>query len=63
VTKEPGSREAGLTIVYKLMEDAEGRWRKLTGSRLVALVRAGARFVNGELVEGDEQENEEKDAA
>jgi hypothetical protein len=26
-------------------------------------VRAGARFVNGELVEGDEQENEEKDAA
>jgi hypothetical protein len=28
-----------------------------------ALVKAGARFVNGELVEGDEQENEEKDAA
>lgn len=63
LTKGPGSREAGLAMIYKLLEAAEGRWRKLTGSHLVALVRAGARFVNGELVEGDEQENEEKDAA
>jgi hypothetical protein len=29
---------------------------------LVALVRAGAKFVNGELVEGSKK-NEEKDAA
>jgi transposase len=29
-------------------------WRKPTGSHLVALVRARARFVNGELVEGSE---------
>ena len=63
LTKGPGSREAGSAMIYKLLEAAEGRWRKLTGSHLVALVRAGARFVNGELVEGDEQENEEKDAA
>ena len=49
-------------MIYKLMEAAEGRWRKLTGSHLVALVRAGARFVNGELVQGIEK-NEEKDAA
>ena len=63
ITKGPGSRQAGLAMIYKLMEAAEGRWRKLTGSRLVALVRAGASFVNGELVEGDERENEEKDAA
>ena len=55
----PGSREAGLAMIYKLLEAAEGRWRKLTGSHLVALVRAGAKFVNGELVEA----NEEKDAA
>jgi len=60
LTKGPGSREAGLAMIYKLMEAAEGRWRKLTGSHLVALVRAGARFVNGELVEGSERE---KDAA
>jgi putative transposase len=55
VTKGPGSRRAGLAMIFKLMEAAEGRWRKLTGSHLVALVRAGARFENGELVEGSEE--------
>jgi putative transposase len=59
ITKGPGSREAGLSMIYKLIEVAEGRWRKLTGAHLVALVRAGARFVDGELVE----RSEEKDAA
>jgi putative transposase len=43
-------------MIYTLMEVAEGRWRKLTGSHLVALVRAGARFVNGELVGGSAQD-------
>ncbi len=43
-------------MIFKLMEAAEGRWRKLTGAHLVALVSAGARFVNGGLVEGGEQE-------
>ena len=47
-------------MIFKLVEAAEGRWRKLTGSQLVALVRSGAGFVNGELVEGSERE---KDAA
>jgi transposase-like protein len=61
LTKGLGSREAGLAMIYKLLEAAEGRWRKLTGSHLVALVRAGARFVNGELVEASEKN--EKDAA
>ncbi len=59
VTKGPGSRAAGLAMIFKLMEAAEGRWRRLNGHHLVALVRAGAKFVNGELVEG----NEEKVAA
>ena len=59
LTKGPGSREAGVAMIYKLLEAAEGRWRRLNGSHLVALVSAGASFVNGELVEGDE----EKDAA
>lgn len=59
ITKGPGSREAGLSMIYKLIEVAEGRWRKLSGAHLVALVRAGARFVDGELVET----NEEKDGA
>lgn len=60
LTKGPGSRQAGLAMIFKLMEAAEGRWRKLTAAHLVALVSAGARFVNGELVEGSERE---KDAA
>ena len=55
ITKGPGSRRAGLAMIFKLMEAAEQRWRKLTGSHLVALVRAGARFENGELVEGSEE--------
>jgi hypothetical protein len=59
LTKGPGSREAGVAMIYKLLEAAERRWRRLNGSHLVALVSAGASFVNGELVEGEE----EKDAA
>ena len=59
LTKGPGSRQAGLAMIFKLLEAAEGRWRRLNGYRLVPLVRAGARLVNGELVE----RNEEKDAA
>jgi transposase-like protein len=59
ITKGPGSRTAGLAMIFKLMEAAEGRWRRLNGHHLVALVRAGAKFVNGELLEG----NQEKFAA
>ena len=40
-----------------------GRWTKLGGSHPLAPARSGARFVNRELVEGDEQENREEDAA
>jgi transposase-like protein len=59
ITKGPGSRQAGLAMIFKLVEAAEGRWRKLSGSHLVALVRAGAEFRNGELIGAAE----EKDAA
>jgi len=59
LTKGPGSREAGVAMIFKLLEAAEGRWRRLNGYRLVPLVRAGARFVNGELV----VRSEEKEAA
>ncbi len=56
ITKGPGSRQAGLSMIFKLVEAAEGRWRKLSGSHLVALVRAGAKFKNGELTEGSTDE-------
>ena len=58
VTKGPGSRVAGLAMAFKLIESAENRWRALTGAHLVALVRAGACFIDGVLVE--RQENEEQ---
>ena len=51
VTKGAGSRAAGLAMAYKLLAAAEDRWRKVNGPELVALVRAGARFERGKLVE------------
>jgi transposase-like protein len=51
VTKGPGSRAAGLAMAFKLIESAEQRWRAVNAPHLVALVRAGATFTNGKLVE------------
>jgi transposase-like protein len=51
VTKGPGSRSAGLAMVFKLLLNAEQGWRKLNGSELVPLVRAGVKFVDGVRVE------------
>ena len=57
VTKGPGSREAGIAMCFKLIEAAEGRWRRVNAPELVALVRAGAKFVNGRLVERADRED------
>jgi putative transposase len=51
VTKGPGSRAAGLAMAFKVIEAAQARWRAVNGPHLVALVRAGAVFHNGVLVE------------
>jgi len=51
VTKGPGSRAAGLAMVFKLIEAASERWRYVNGPHLVALVRAGATFEKGLLIE------------
>jgi putative transposase len=51
VTKGPGSKIQGLAMAFKLLEAAEQRWRALNGPHLVALVRAGATFEKGVLVE------------
>ena len=51
VTKGPGSRAAGLAMAFKLIESAQSRWRAVNAPHLVALVRAGARFERGVLVE------------
>jgi hypothetical protein len=51
ITKGPGSRVAGIAMAYKLIEAAQSRWRAVNAPQLVALVRAGARFEDGKLVE------------
>jgi len=61
VTKGPGSRAAGVAMAFKLIESAQTRWRAVNAPHLVALVRAGAHFEKGKLVErpdesgGDQQ--------
>ena len=51
VTRGAGSPAAALAMVFKLVESAQARWRAVNAPHLVALVRAGARFENGLLVE------------
>jgi transposase-like protein len=58
VTKGPGSKAAGLGMAFKLIESAERRWRAVNGPHLVALVRAGARFEKGVIVEREQQDQE-----
>ena len=56
VTKGPGSKAAGLAMAFKLIESAQTRWRAVNAPHLVALVRAGATFHNGVLVERSEHD-------
>ena len=51
ITRGPGSRSAGLAMAFKLIEAAQDRWRAVNAPHLVALVRAGAVFEAGKLVE------------
>ena len=41
------SRAAGFAMAFKLIESAQQRWRAVNAPHLVALVRAGATFENG----------------
>ncbi|MFD0504206.1 IS256 family transposase [Streptomyces chiangmaiensis] len=54
VTRGTGSRTAALAMVFKLVESAQQRWRAVNAPHLVALVRAGARFERGVLIEREE---------
>jgi transposase-like protein len=62
VTKGAGSRTKALMMAFKLLAMAEERWRKVNGSELLPLVRAGVRFVDGvqdkpKSVAGETKEN------
>jgi transposase-like protein len=54
-TKGAGSRSAGLTMACKLLDAAQARWRCVSAPHLVALVRAGATFVDGFIIEREDQ--------
>ena len=58
VTKGPGSRAAGLAMAFKLIESAQTRWRAVNAPQLVALVRAGAIFEKGVMIEGSNPQNQ-----
>jgi transposase-like protein len=47
-TKGSGSRKAGVALAYKLIIAAESHWRRLNAPHLVALVRSGEKFPDGE---------------
>jgi putative transposase len=63
VTKGPGSRAAGVAMAFKLIESAQARWCAVNAPHLVALVRAGARFENGKLVERPDESGGDQQAA
>ena len=56
ITKGPGSRAAGLAMAFKLIESAQARWRAVNAPHLVALVRTGATFINGKLLERPDED-------
>jgi hypothetical protein len=47
-TKGAGSRKAGLAMAFRLLLAAEQRWRRVNTPHLVALVKAGVDFPDGE---------------
>ena len=63
VTKGPGSRAAGVAMAFKLIESAQSRWRAINAPHLVALVRAGAHFDKGILVERPDESGGQAHAA
>jgi transposase-like protein len=61
VTRGAGSRTAGLVMAFKLLQVAEGHWRRLDGAELIPLVRAGVHFEDG--VQSEPQKKRKKAAA
>jgi len=46
-------------MAYKLIEQAQARWRAVNAPHLVALVRAGVTFEKGVMVERTDEQDEE----
>jgi hypothetical protein len=53
-----------VAVAFRLIESAQTRWRAVNAPHLVALVRAGALFKNGRLIERpDESEGGDQPVA
>lgn len=50
-------------MAYKLIESAQRRWRAVNAPHLVALVRAGAPFHKGKLIERPDESGDDQQAA
>ena len=48
-TKGNGTRRASLTMMFKLAQSAQKRWRRLNGHQLLTLLIEGNTFVDGIL--------------
>jgi putative transposase len=62
VTKGAGNRNKALTMAFKLLLMAQGRWRRLSAPHLLPLVAAGVRFVDG-IQQHIKDEESRRDAA
>ena len=45
-------------MAFKLLDAAQGRWRRIKGHELAPVVRAGATFIDGKLRERKEAQPE-----
>ena len=50
-------------MAFKLIERTQARWRAVNAPHLVPLVRAGATFEKGKLVERGTETDEKEEAA
>ena len=53
-TKNCGSRKTTLAMSWKLMTNAQKKWRRLRGYKLLADVVEGVKFKDGERIEPDQ---------
>lgn len=58
-TKNCGSRETTLSMVFKLMETAQKKWQRLRGYKKLADVVKGVIFTNGEYQQKDDESTAE----
>jgi hypothetical protein len=62
-TKGCGSRTATMTMVFKLAKEAQKRWKRLKGYKIIPLVLQEKIFIDGELKEDTCQGDQHVEAA